>query len=117
MQSAYIIASYANRMSTFVGRNLEQQLLQVLAWHSETDLVVLIAVKVNWQVVGVGLHRGKTDKDPQSRRLVDRNELGAGCVMGIMVMELFSTKMAGRPVIGIFSFWHQVFPHCQGSTH
>lgn len=44
----------------------------------------------------------------------DRNELGTGCVTGIVVMELFSTKMAGRLVT--FTFWLQVFPYCQGST-
>lgn len=52
-----------------------------------------------------GLCGGETDREPQPGRSVcggDGNELGAGYVMGIVVMELFSIEMAGKLVIDTF---------------
>lgn len=34
-------------------------------WHSETELAVLIAEEVNWQMADGGLHGGETDGQPQ----------------------------------------------------
>lgn len=98
--------------------NLEQQLLQVLAWHSEMEVVLLIAGEVNWRVAVAaymeGRQRGSHNLEGQCVVGTDMNL--EPWVTGMLVMGLFSTEVAGGPVRGTFTSLAPGFPQCQVPT-
>lgn len=58
-----------------VRSNLEQQLLQVLAWHSETEVALLIAGEVNWWVAAAAYTEGR---QTGSHNLEGQHVVGTG---------------------------------------
>ena len=118
MQSAYIIASYANRMSTFVSGGISSSNYS-RSWPGilRQGWRLLIVEEVNWQMADGGLHRGETDRQPQPWRSAcagHRNELATGCVSGMMVRTPFSTKKAGKLVTGTLLSSSTFFPTVKG---
>ena len=118
MQSAYIIASYANRMSTFVSGGISSSNYS-RSWPGilRQGWRLLIVEEVNWQMADGGLHRGETDRQPQPWRSAcagHRNELATGCVSGMMVRTPFSTKKAGKLVTGTLLSGSTFFPTVKG---
>lgn len=82
------------------------------------EVALLIAGEVNWRVAVAAAYT--EERQTGSHNLEGHGVVGTDMnlepwVTGMLVMELFSTEVAGGPVRGTFTFWHQVFPS-QGPT-